>query len=223
VLIGSRDPLLSMVVFCVLLAAAISVTRGATHASPDTVLGVFMAATVALGIVILSRGGGFSRYTDYLIGDILTVNKPQIELLAALLVVVVIFWAFAGNALTLISLNPAVARSRGLRVGWYEAAFAVLLALVVALSIRMVGLLVLNSLVVLPAAAARNVSRNLRAYTALSVMFSVSSAVLGLIASFYAGTASGATIVIVAAVLYGATVMWAFARRAPYGAPCVKE
>lgn len=218
VVIGVRDPLVSMVVFCALLAAGISAARGATHASPDTVLGVFMAATVALGIVILSRGGGFSRYTGYLIGDILTVTTPQIALLGAVLAVVVVFWAFAGNALTLISLNPAVARSRGIRVGLLEAAFAVLLAVVVALSIRMVGLLILNSLVVLPAAAARNVSRNLRTYTVLSVAFSLFSAVAGLIASFYAGTASGATIVIVAALLYGGTVLRAAAGRWAGGA-----
>lgn len=223
VLIGVRDPLLSMVVFCALLAAGISATRGTTHASPDTVLGVFMAATVALGIVILSRGGGFSRYTGYLIGDILTVTKPQIALLAALLVVVIVFWSFAGNALALISLNPAVARSRGIRVVWLEVAFAVLLAIVVALSIRMVGLLILNSMMVLPAAAARNAAKSLRAYTALSVAFSLCSGVLGLIGSFYAGTASGATIVIVAALLYAATVAWTFARRPEREPPVINR
>lgn len=206
VLVGTRDPVLCMVVFCGLLAVAISVVRGASRAAPDTVLGVFLAAAVALGIVILSRGGGFARYTAYLVGDILTVRDSQIALLGLLLGLAVLFWVLAGNALTLICLHSAMARSRGLPVRLLDALFAVLLAVVVALSVRVVGLLIINSLLILPAAAARNVSSNLRSYTALSVCFSLFSGVSGLIASYYLGTATGATIVLVAACIYGATL-----------------
>jgi zinc transport system permease protein len=215
VLIGTRDPLLSMVVFCTLLAVGISVVRGTSRAAPDTVLGVFLAAAVALGIVVLSRGGGFARYTGYLVGDILTVRVPQIGLLGGVLVLAGLFWVLAGNAMTLLSLHPAMARSRGLPVRLLDALFAVLLAVVVALSVRVVGLLIINSLLILPAASARNVSVNLRSYTGLSVLFSVFSGVCGLIASYYWGTATGATIVLVAASLYAVTLLLSLRGNAP--------
>lgn len=203
-LMGMSDPTWSMVIFAVVLAIAVTLFRGATHASSDTVLGVFFAVVVAIGVVILSRGGSFNKFTGYLIGDILAVTPRHVLWLAVMFIAVLIYWVAFGNNLVLISINPMLARSRGIAVLLIEVSFAALLAVVVAFSIRLVGILIINSLLILPAAASRNISCTTRSYTLWTIAISLFSGIAGLIASYYWSTASGATIVLFAAAFYAA-------------------
>lgn len=208
VVLGLNDPTISMVALGVLLAVTVVAFKATTQAALDTVLGVFFAMSVAVGIVILSRGGGFAKYTAYLIGDILAVTPAHLLILAVIAVIVVLYWLAFGNRLTLVSVNSSLASSRGINVFFIEASFAILVALVVTLSIRLVGILIINSLLILPAAAARNVARDTRSYTMWAVAISLLSGITGLIVSYYWGTASGATIVIFAAILYCITILF---------------
>jgi zinc transport system permease protein len=209
VALGMVNPFWVMCVFMVLFAVAINAFRGLTRASADTVLGVFFAAAVALGIVILSKGGGFAKFTPYLIGDIVSVTREDIVLLLCIFTAVAFFWVRFGNDLVVMSISPVLARSRRVRVTAVETLFVVLLALVVAASIRIVGILVVNSMLILPAAAARVISGSMRAYTRMSILLSVVAGVAGLIISYYAGTAAGATIVLCGAGLYALSVCFA--------------
>jgi zinc transport system permease protein len=213
VALGLGEPFWPMMAFIVAMALLINLFKGLTQASSDTVLGVFFAAAVALGIVILSRFGGFNKYTGYLIGDILAVSRPDIYGIAGMAVVVLCFWMFFGNSLMLISVNPVLARTRGVNVFWVETFFVLVLAVVVAVSIRLVGILMVNSLLILPAAAARNISGNMRSYAAWSIAISMVSAVGGLVISYYLGTATGATIVLFCAGFYLAAAVTAAALR----------
>lgn len=208
VLLGFQDPVLPMLLLAVLLSVGVNLLKNMTRASMDTVLGVLFAFIVALGIVILSRRGGFAKYTGYLIGDILTVTPAQIGWLLAIAAAVMVYWLAAGNAMIFTSISSSLARSRKVNTFWVETSFTLLLALVVILSIRLAGILIINSLLVLPAAAARNISRNMRAYTAWAVLISLFSGISGLIVSFYWGTASGATIVLFAAACYAVSALF---------------
>jgi len=196
--LGLGDPLWAMAGFAVLLAIAITVVRRTAAASADTVIGLFMALAVALGVAILSRGGGFARYSRYLIGDILSITPAELSRLAALSILAVAGLALLYNRMVLISLNPGLARSRGLAVPLWEGLFAAMVAVIVTVSIQWVGLLVINSLLIIPAAAARNLAANSRQYLWLAVGISLACGLAGLIASFYLGTATGATIVLMA-------------------------
>ena len=196
VLCGIHDPTWPMITMAICLAILINIFKGWTRASTDTILGVFLAFMVALGVTILSRQGGFVKYTKYLIGDILAVSPPEISWLVVIFFIVLIYWCIAGNALILTSVNSSLARSRRIKVFLLETSFTILLAIVVMLSIRLVGILIINSLLVLPAAASRNFARNTCAYTLWAVIFSVVSGFTGLVVSYYWGTASGATIVL---------------------------
>jgi zinc transport system permease protein len=202
VLLGFADPFWAVVLFAVVLAVLINFFKAHTYASSDTVLGVFFAVVVSIGIIILSKGGGFARYSNYLIGDILAVNLKQIWVLAGLLCGVVLYWFFAANSLVLLSIDQSLARTRRIPVFWLQTSFSIVLAVVVAVSIKLVGILIINSLLVLPVAAARLVSRKFSDYTIGACVISASSAVAGLICSYYWGTASGATIVLFAAGFY---------------------
>jgi len=207
VLLGFYDPTLPMVVLAIFLAIGINLLKDRTKASADTVLGVLFAFIVALGIVILSRQGGFVKYTSYLIGDILAVSPQQVTWFFAIAIVVLLYWYLVGNSLILTSVNPSLARSRRINTFFVETSFTILLALVVVISIRLVGILIINSFLVLPAAASRNFARNMHSYSLGAVIISILSGITGLIISYYWGTASGATIVLFAAGCYAISIL----------------
>ncbi len=205
-LLGLSDPTWSMLGFAVILALGISLLRRHSAVSTDTLVGLIMAFAVALGVVILSRGGGFAKYSRFLIGDLLTITPAEIGRLAVTLGLVVGVWFFCFNRFLLIFLNPALAQSRGQPVWLLEAFFACLVALVVSVSISWVGLLVVNSLLIIPAATARNLAGNTRQYLLFAIGFSLLAGVTGLHLSFVWGTATGATVVLVAMALYLASL-----------------
>ena len=202
VLLGWMDPTWSLLGFALFLAVGISILRRTSSASTDTLIGLVMAFAMALGVVLLSRGGGFAKFSRFLIGDILTITPGEIARLAIALVCVVAIWCWAFNRFLITFLSRSLARSRGIHVWAVETAFAAIVAAVVAISIPWVGLLVINSLLIIPAATARNMARTTAQYVTLAVIFSGTTGVLGLVASFYWGTATGGTIVLVAMALY---------------------
>jgi len=201
---GLAAPTGAAVGFSVLFALLFSFVRSRSNQAADTLIGVFSSTAVALGIFIATLGGdSFTKYNKYLIGDILSVTPTQIGILALVLAAVILFWCFFSNRLTLTAIHPQLASSRGVPVGLSQTIFTTAIAVVVTLSISCVGLLILNSLLVLPAAAARNVARNLRQYHLLSILFALVAGVGGLTASYYLGSSAGASISLALALIFG--------------------
>jgi len=213
VIVGMRDPLLSMVAFSIIFAMGLCMVKRLSRSATDTILGVFSATAIALGIVILSKGGGFARYSRFLIGDILSIHTTEIATLALILCLVVVYWVFLFNPLFLVSINPVLARSRGVKVFVTETLFTVLIALIVSVTIQWVGILIINSMLILPAAAARNLANNMRSYHLASVLISVFAGVTGLIISYYWGTAAGATIVLCNSFLFFVSLLFVLKQR----------
>lgn len=196
------------VAFSVVFALLFSYVLSRSNQTADTIIGVFSSTAVALGIFIATLGGGsFTRYNSYLIGDILSVTPSEIGLLAMTFVGILIFWIFSGNKLVLTSVHPQLASSRGIHVERTQTLFTVAIAVVVTLSISWVGLLMLNSLLVLPAAAARNVARNLKQYHAFSVLFALIAGIGGLVISYFFGSSSGAAISLCLALIFTMTFL----------------
>lgn len=191
----------------VLLSIAFSllftfVRRKSNHAT-DTVIGVFSSAAVALGIFIATlNGGSFTKYNAYLIGDILSITPAQIGILALVLLAVVAFWCLSANRLTLTLIHPQLASSRGIPVGLSQAIFNTAIAVTVTMTISSVGLLILNSLLVLPGAVARNVARNLKQYHIFSILFALIASIAGLVASYCLGCSAGAAISLILALMF---------------------
>lgn len=210
---GLAAPTWAAVAFSVLFALLFSFVRSRSNQAADTLIGVFSSAAVALGIFVATLGGGsFTKYNKYLIGDILSISPSEIGILALTLVAVVIFWLFASNKLTLTAIHPQLAASRNIPVAWTQTLFTVAIAIVVTLSISSVGLLILNSLLVLPAASARNISRNLRQYHAFSVLFALIAGIAGLCISYCWGASAGASISLVLALIFTVTFCFRKAR-----------
>ncbi len=200
---GVGNPTWVAVLFAVAFALLFSYVRSRSHQTADTLIGVFSSTAVALGIFIATLGGGsFTKYNRYLIGDILSVTPAEIGSLALVLLAVLVFWVFFSNRLTLSAVHPALASSRGFSPNMSQTLFTTAIAVIVTLAISWVGLLILNSLLVLPAAAARNVAKNLRQYHGFSVLFALISGIAGLVISYYLGTSAGAAISLVLAGIF---------------------
>ena len=206
VLCGAVQPIGWAVGLAVLFALLFSFVRSRSRQSADTIIGVFSSTAVALGIFIATLGGSsFTKFNKYLIGDILSVTPQEIGMLAVVLVCVVVFWVVYSNRLSLVSIHPQLASSRGHSVELCQTLFTAAIAVVVTLSISSVGLLILNSLLVLPAAAARNISRNLRQYTLFSVLFALAAGLGGLTVSYYLGSSAGAAISLILTMIFAVT------------------
>lgn len=203
---GMSAPTWAAVLFSVVFALLFSYVRSRSNQAADTLIGVFSSTAVALGIFIATiDGGSFTKYNKYLIGDILSVTSTEIGLLALVLLAVLVFWVLCANRLTLTAIHPQLASSRGIPVGLSQTLFTVAIAVVVTLSISSVGLLILNSLMVLPGASARNVSKNLRQYHGFSVLFALLAGIGGLTVSYYLGCSAGAAISLILAVIFAVT------------------
>ena len=206
VLCGSSLPMVWAVLLAVVIALLFSYVKSRTTHAAETVVSVFSSTAVALGIFIATLGGSsFTKFNKYLIGDILSVTPGEIGLLTLILLLVVIFWVLASNRLVLSSIHPQLASSRGIPVRGYETLFTVCIAVVVTLSMSWVGLMVVNSLLVLPAAASRNIARNLREYHLFAVLGALVCGILGLVISFYLGCSTGAVISLCLAVYFAVT------------------
>ena len=200
---GVAAPTWVAVLFAVGFALLFSFVRSKSNQAADTLIGVFSSTAVALGIFVATLGGGsFTKYNKYLIGDILSVTPGEIGMLALVLLAVVIFWVIGSNRLTLTAIHPQLASSRGVNTHLTQTVFTAAIAVVVTLAISWVGLLILNSLLVLPGASARNVARNLKQYHGFSVVFALAAGIGGLIISYYLGTSAGASISLVLALIF---------------------
>lgn len=205
---GFNEPTWAAVLFAVVFALLFNLVRRRSALASDTVIGVFSSTAVALGIFLSTLGGrSFTKFNSLLIGDILSVEPEKIALLAGILLVVLVLWGLSFNQLMLSAVHPALADSRGVKVFWRETVFSIAIAVVVTVSMTWVGLLVINALLVLPGAAARNVARNLPQYHLVSVLGGVVCGIGGLIVSYYLGTSTGASITLLLALWFFLTLL----------------
>ncbi len=214
VLFGFADPQPIMLVFAIAFALLMNVIRHSKLSSTDTVISVFASCGTALGLVLLSKSSSFSGYQSLLIGDVLSITNTQLWVLGGALLVVAIIWVLCAGGFTAVSVSPSLARSKGLPVVWLDHLFVVVMAAVVMLAIRFVGLLLINAMLILPAAAARNVAKSMRSYLLLSLVFSLFSGLLGLTVSYLNAVATGPTIVLISAAVFFGTFILARCKKA---------
>ena len=207
-LCGLAQPVGAAVLFSVVIALLFTLVRQKTHMASDTAISVFSSAAVALGIFLSTLGGqSFTKFNNLLIGDILSVAPGEIGLLALILLGLLVLWITSFNQMMLSSVHQALADSRGIRVVWKNFLFTAAIAVVVTITMTWVGLLVINALLVLPGAAARNVARNLPQYHLVSVLGGVVCGIGGLMVSYYLGTSTGSSITLLLALWFFLTLL----------------
>ncbi|MBF0301370.1 MAG: metal ABC transporter permease, partial [Oligoflexia bacterium] len=201
-ILGISNLSLSAIIFSIIFAILITIFKYKSLTPTDTLISVFASIAAAFGVVILSSGGNFSKYSAFLIGDILSITNQDLILLLITVVTIFLIWPLIFNKLFLLSLNYSLAKSKNINVIFYELLFTIVIAIVITISIRWVGILLINSLIVLPAAATRTISKNMKDYHLYSILVALFSGVVGLLISYYVDISTGATIVLVAGFLY---------------------
>ena len=202
VLLGFFNINISMILFVIVFALLLNYVKNKTTYGADTIISVFSSVAIAIGLAILAQSGDFNKYSSYLVGDILSITTSEILYLLFAFIGVILFWHFMFNKLNIISINKSIAKSRGINIKLIDNIFVVLIAVIVMISIRWVGILLINSLLILPAAASRNISKNMRSYHLFSILFSMFSGIIGLILSYYYNIPTGPMIVIILGIIY---------------------
>lgn len=208
VICGIPDTNIAMVLFGVAFALLLNWIKARSSASTDTIISVFSSCCIAIGLAILSRGGNFSKYSSLLLGDVLSITAREIIYLFVILIATIVFWCLCYNRLQAISMHTTLAKSKHFRIKLIENLFSVFIALVVMLSIKWIGILLINALLILPAASSRNIAENVREYHLFSIIFSLFSGILGLFLSYYTNMATGPMIIIIASVIFFSTYFY---------------
>lgn len=209
-IMGITDTNIAMIVFAIIFALLLNRIKRRKTVSTDTVISVFASLSMAIGLVILSKDGNFAKYSALLVGDILSIAINEIKLLFLIFVFTLLFWFLGFNKLHAISINESLAKSKNINISAMEDLFSVVIAVIVMASVKWVGILIINALLILPAAASRNISANVREYHLFSILIALFSGITGLVTSYYAGTATGPSIVIVAAIIFFITLFLSF-------------
>lgn len=204
-LIFGLSPDLTMPLLALVIGIGIMAMKQRSALSSDTVIGVFFSAVVAFGLALVSRNPNVARDMQvFLYGDILTVTHNDLLYLFLLFCVFFMFQVFAYNRLNAIGIHEQLARTHRIHTAFYQYVYVALLSLVVIFSVKSAGVLLVTALLIVPAAAARNLSKSSGMMFWISIIIGVCSGISGLLISAqpWAETASGATIVLCACVIF---------------------
>lgn len=198
------QPILTALIAAVLAGVAVEVIRARGRASGDIALAVMFYGGIAAGVVIINRveGSQSSNLTSYLFGAITTTSTGDLVVFAALSAVILVVTLVLRQRLFLAAGDEEYARASGLPVMALNITLSVLTAVTVVVSMRVVGLLLISALMIVPNAAAQQVARSFRSAGLWAVLFGVLSSVGGVATSFYADTAAGGTIVLLAIAIF---------------------
>ena len=200
--LGISNMNISMIFFAVIFALLLNLVKNKTSYGADTIISVFSSIAIALGLAMLAQSGNFNKYSSYLVGDILSISETEILYLFLAFIAVGLFWYFTFNKLNVTSINTTLAKSRGVNTKLIDNIFVILIAVIVMISIRWIGILLINSLLILPAASSRNIAKNMRTYHLFSILFSLFSGISGLILSYYWNIPTGPMIVLISGMIY---------------------
>ncbi|MBF8280263.1 MAG: znuB [Candidatus Magasanikbacteria bacterium] len=195
-------PLIGAIIVCIIVALAMA-RMAREKISMDTAIGVSFSVAIAAGVILLRSLKGFRvDLFGYLFGDILAVDK--IDLIVSIILAVAVFTALAviGRKLLLLSFNREMAAVSGVNVIVLEYVFMALLAVAVAIGIKLVGVILIGSLMIIPAATAKNIASSFRGMMSWSIFLGLISLLAGLFFSFWFDTPSGPTVVMMSAVLF---------------------
>lgn len=205
-------PYVSMFSFCLLFALFLNFTKNHTKMSSDTLIGVFLSISLAIGATVLlwvSAKVNTHILDTVMFGSILTVDDTDITVLLATAVLTIATALPLYNRMLLASLNPSLAHVRGIRVHLLEYVFVLLVTILTVACVKIVGAVLVEALLLIPAAAARNLTRSMRGFVLTSIAFSTVSCLVGVYAPlrYDLPLPSGGAIILTAALLFVATLV----------------
>lgn len=201
--------------FCLAVALVMVFVKRHAALPPDTVIGVFLAFTLGLGICLLvaaTRNFNIHQIESIMFGSVLTLTDRDLLLLLVLGAVVAALLAWRYNQLLADSLSPPIAGAGGAPTAALEYAFVVLLTVAITVALKVIGALLVEAMVVVPAAAARNLARSTRGYVAWSIAIAAFAGLAGLAISTLWRVPSGGAIVLALSACFFLTLPFAMRR-----------
>lgn len=180
-LLGFGHPVLTMAAFGVCVSLVIASLRQKSPLALDTLLGVAMAGSLAIGLVLYHYVRGYTDLHAFLLGQVSLLGWADAAVVGANALIALCLVALFANKLTLVAVSRNLAQARGVAVARYEYLLIVMLGLVVSLSVKAVGILMVNALLVVPAATARHVARSFAGLFWVSIAVSMIAGVTGLL------------------------------------------
>ncbi len=201
------EPYISMFCFCILFALLLNYTKGRTQLSSDTLIGVFLSVSLAVGaslLLFVSAKVNTHILEAVLFGSVLTVSNTDMNVLLVVTCVVLALGIPLFNHMLLASLNPSLADTRKVKVELMEYVFVLMITLLTVACLKIVGAVLVEALLLIPAAAARNVITSLRGFVILSMIISTVSCIAGVLIpmQFDLPLPSGGAIIMVAASFF---------------------
>jgi zinc transport system permease protein len=199
----------SILGFCLLVGVIMVYVRRTVSLPHDTVIGVFMAFTLGLGVCVLvaaTRQFNIHQIEAVMFGSVLTVNDRDLVLLLVLGIALAVVLAFSYNTVLQDSLSPAIAKARGARTTLIDYGFVVLVTIAITISLKVIGALLVEAMVVVPAAAARNLARSTRGYLSWSIAIAAIAGLAGLLISTSWRVPTGGAIVLALSVCFFASL-----------------
>lgn len=202
------NPFLSALIYAVLVAFGLAAVQRRSRLPLDSLLGVFFAASVALGVILVQRTPGYqSNLLAFLFGDILTVSRLDVVLTIIITAVALAALARLGKPFISLAFNPSLAKAEGVPVATLERTLLLLLAALVALSIKIVGVILVTALLVIPAATAHNLATSLSRLFTLSALLGPLTVISGMLLSATLNTAPGPTIILTGSSLFALSLI----------------
>ncbi len=207
-LVAKSNPLWVAIVFALIAAWLIEYLRGKFDLYSDSVLSILLSGSLALAVVIVSVGGSFNTSLfSYLFGSILAVSNEDVVTILVVGSIALTVLLLSAKKLYFIAFDEEVAQVSGIRVRWLNFLLVSIVAIIISLSIRVVGSLLIGALMVIPVATALQFRGGFAKTMLLSVVFSVVSVIGGMSVSYYFSLPSGATIVLFVIALFSVSLM----------------
>ena len=192
----------------VITAVGIGWTERRARVSYDTAIGIAFVAMFAIGILVLSRRGSYTPdLFSFVFGDILGVSQADLLGAAVLAAMVLFFVAAFYRELLFVTYDPAMAAAAGVPVAPFQYALLILIAVAVVIALKAIGIVLVNAMLIVPAATAGLLVRRMSAIMALGTALGIAASVIGLHLSFYADVSASAAVVLTACALFGATIL----------------
>ena len=205
--LGLANPMFPLVLVSAAIAIAVYWLKENTELLTDTIMALLLSGSVAVGIILLSLLKGYQgEIQRYLFGDILAIGWGDVWIAAILFLFVGVGLFFFLNDLSLITVQEELAHVCGIPVRALNYAFVIVLTLTVTVTIRLLGIILVTSLLVIPAAAARSVSRNLRQQVIFSILFGLFGGLIGIALSYVLNVPCGPVIVLTCIAIFIACV-----------------
>lgn len=201
------NPIISAFLFTTICAVIIEFLRGYYKKYAELVMSIVLTLSLGIAIILISTGKANANVNSYLFGSILTVSKSDLLIIATAGIICLLILKVIYNKLIYITFDEEGAKTAGINVKFINYLFTILVGATISLSIRIMGILVISSIIVVPVATSMQLKKNFNKTLILSVLFGLIDILLGLVLSYYFNSAPGGTIALTSVIVLVITLL----------------